>query len=94
MGKLHGLCHGLDICATLHMDVDLEQLDYCQSEVAKANPGYLMALPTKNDPMLSYLTTGYHDHVRLREEFNYKIDEKMWNFFKQIGIVGSKNEFT
>jgi len=24
-----------------------------------ANPAFLMALPTKNDPMLSYLTTAF-----------------------------------
>ena len=29
MGKLHGLTHGLDVCATLHMDVGIEDLDWC-----------------------------------------------------------------
>ena len=59
MGKLHGLTIGLDICSTLHMDIDLDDLDWCIEKVMPANPAYLMALPTKNDPMLSYLTTGF-----------------------------------
>ena len=37
------------------------------AEVMMANPAFLMALPTKNDPMLSYLTTAFQDHVRIRE---------------------------
>ncbi len=87
MGKLHGLTIGLDICSTLHMPVTLDDLDWCQDQIAPANPAYLMALPTKNDPMLSYLTTGYQDHVRLREKFGYKVDDAMWDFFKKIEII-------
>jgi len=59
MGKLHGLVHGLDICSTLHMTVSLDDLEWCQNQIALANPAYLMALPTRNDPMLSYLTTSF-----------------------------------
>ena len=66
MGKLHGLTLGLDICSTLHMPVTLDDLEWCQDQIAPAMPAYLMALPTRNDPMLSYLTTGYQDHVRIR----------------------------
>ena len=55
MGKLHGLPIGLDVCSTLHMSVSLEDLDWCQEQVMPANPVYLIALPTKNDPMLGYL---------------------------------------
>ncbi len=82
MGKLHGLMIGLDICSTLHMDVDLDDLDWCIDQVAPANPGYLMALPTKNDPMLSYLTTAFQDHVRVREKFGYRVNDPMWAFFR------------
>jgi ethanolamine ammonia-lyase large subunit len=46
-----------------------------------------MALPTKNDPMLSYLTTAYQDHVRLREKFGFKVNDDMWNFFKKIQVI-------
>ena len=83
MGKLHGLTIGLDICSTLHMDVTLDDLDWCIEQVMPANPAYLMALPTKNDPMLSYLTTAFQDHVRVREQFGYKVDDRMWAFFQR-----------
>ncbi|PKN52979.1 MAG: ethanolamine ammonia-lyase [Deltaproteobacteria bacterium HGW-Deltaproteobacteria-13] len=87
MGKLHGLTIGLDICSTLHMDVTLDDLDWCQDQIMPANPAYLMALPTKNDPMLGYLTTAFQDHVRLREKFGYKVNDRMWQFFKKLGII-------
>jgi ethanolamine ammonia-lyase large subunit len=94
MGKLHGLIIGLDICSTLHMPVTLDDLDWCQDQIAPANPGYLMALPTKNDPMLSYLTTAFQDHVRLREKFGYKVNDDMWNFFKKIEVIDDNGKPT
>jgi len=94
MGKLHGLTTGLDICATLHMDISLEDLGQAQDEIIRACPAYLMALPTRNDPMLSYLTTGFQDHVRLREQNNLRVNDGMWEFFKRIEIVDSKDRYT
>jgi ethanolamine ammonia-lyase large subunit len=94
MGKLHGLPIGLDICSTLHMDVSLEDLDWCIEQVMPANPAYLMALPTKNDPMLSYLTTSFADHVRVREKFGYKVNDAMWDFFKKIDIIDQNDRPT
>ena len=87
MGKLHGLTIGLDICTTLHMDVSLDDLDWCIDQIMPANPAYLMALPTKNDPMLSYLTTSFSDHVRVREKFGFKVNDARWDFFKKIEII-------
>jgi ethanolamine ammonia-lyase large subunit len=94
MGKLHGLTIGLDICSTLHMAVTLDDLDWCQDQIMPANPAYLIALPTKNDPMLSYLTTSFQDHVRLRQKFGYKVNDAMWEFYKRIGIVDQNNQYT
>ncbi|MFL5347321.1 MAG: ethanolamine ammonia-lyase subunit EutB [Hyalangium sp.] len=94
MGKLHGLMIGLDICSTLHMDVTLEELGWCQEQIAPACPGYLMALPTRNDPMLSYLTTSFQDHVRLRERFGYRVDDRMWAFFQQLGVIDAQGRPT
>ena len=48
---------------------------------------YLMALPTKNDPMLSYLTTAFNNHVKIRQQFNYKVNDAMWDFFKKIKVI-------
>ncbi len=94
MGKLHGLAIGLDICSTLHMDVDLDDLDWCIDQIIPANPAYLMALPTKNDPMLSYLTTGYQDHVRIRAVHGYRVNDAMWSFFQEIGVIDPKGQPT
>ena len=94
MGKLHGLTTGLDICATLHMDISLDDLTEAQNEIIRARPAYLMALPTRNDPMLSYLTTGFQDHVRLRAENGLRVNDVMWKFFQDIGIVASDNSYT
>lgn len=94
MGKLHGLTIGLDVCSTLHMPVSLDDLDWAMDQIMPANPAYLMALPTKNDPMLSYLTTAYQDHVRLRAKFGYKVNDAMWAFFKKIKIVDEKDNYT
>ncbi len=94
MGKLHGLCIGLDVCSTLHMDISLDDLDCCLDQVMPANPAYLMALPTKIDPMLGYLTTGFQDHVRLREKFGYKVNDRTWRFFQELGVIDSEGHPT
>lgn len=92
MGKLHGLTIGLDVCSTLHMDVTLDDLDWCLEAIAPAAPAYLMALPTKIDPMLGYLTTGYQDHVRLRQRFGYRVNDRMARFFREIGVFNDHDQ--
>jgi ethanolamine ammonia-lyase large subunit len=94
MGKLHGLTIGLDVCSTLHMDVALDDLDWCLDRIAPANPAYLMALPTKNDPMLGYLTTSFQDHVRLRRRFGFKVNDRMWAFFQRLGVIDKEGQPT
>lgn len=94
MGKLHGLCIGLDVCSTLHMEVSLNDLDWCLEAVMPANPAYLMALPTKIDPMLGYLTTGYQDHVRLREKFGCRVNDRMWQFFQSLEVIDAHGQPT
>jgi ethanolamine ammonia-lyase large subunit len=44
--------------------------------------------------MLSYLTTSFQDHVRLRQKFGYKVNDEMWDFYKRIGIVDENNKYT
>ncbi len=94
MGKLHELTIGLDICSTLHMEVDLDDLDWCIDQIMPACPAYLMALPTKNDPMLSYLTTAFQDHVRVRHRFATKVNDAMWAFFQELGVIDAHGEPT
>jgi len=88
MGKLHGLTIGLDVCATLHMEVDLDDLEWVQDRVIAAGPAYLMALPTRNDPMLGYLSTSFHDHLRLRARAGLRVDDEMARFFcEQLAVL-------
>ena len=94
MGKLHGLTIGLDICSTLHMDVSLDDLGWCIEQIMPANPAYLMALPTRIDPMLGYLTTGFQDHVAIRERFGLKVDDRMWAFFQELGVIDGNGQPT
>jgi len=94
MGKLHGLTIGLDVCSTLHMDVSLDDLDWCLDQIMPANPAYLMALPTKIDPMLGYLTTGFQDHVRLREKFGTRVNDAMWSFFQKLAVIDADGKPT
>ena len=94
MGKLHGIAIGLDICSTLHMSVSLDDLEWCQDQIMPANPAYIMALPTRNDPMLGYLTTAFQDHVRIRDKFGYKVNDAMWNFFKHIQVIDTNGKPT
>ncbi len=94
MGKLHGLMIGLDVCSTLHMNVSLDDLGWCIDQIMPANPGYLMALPTRIDPMLGYLTTGYQDHVHIREKFGFRVNDRMWNFFQSLNIVDNNGKPT
>ena len=94
MGKLHGLMIGLDVCSTLHMDVSLQDLGWCIDQILPANPGYLMALPTRIDPMLGYLTTGYQDHVHIREKFGYRVNDRMWQFFQRLGVIDAQGQPT
>ena len=94
MGKLHGLCIGLDVCSTLHMDISLDDLDWCLDQIMPANPAYLMGLPTKIDPMLGYLTTGFQDHVRIRDKFSYRVNDRMWQFYQQLGVIDGNGQPT
>ena len=94
MGKLHGLTIGLDVCSTLHMEVSLDDLDWCLDQIVPACPAYLMGLPTKNDPMLGYLTTAFQDHVRLRERFGCKVNDAMWAFFQRLGVIDAQGKPT
>lgn len=94
MGKLHGLTIGLDVCSTLHMDVTLDDLEWCIEQIMPANPAYLMALPTRIDPMLGYLTTGFQDHVRVREKFGYRVNDRMWRFFQELQVIDAQGQPT
>lgn len=89
MGKLHGLTTGCDVCATLHMDVSYDELGSALDEIVAAGPAYLMALPTRMDCMLGYLSTSARDHFRIRKKFGLQIDPQMERFFQERKILSN-----
>lgn len=94
MGKLHGLTMGLDICSTYHMGVEIDELDQAMDRVIAAGPAYYMAVAGKSDPMLSYITTAYRDHPRLREKHGRKVSEAMKPFFVSLGVMDDTGKLT
>jgi ethanolamine ammonia-lyase large subunit len=44
--------------------------------------------------MLGYLTTGFQDHVRLRERHGLRVDDRMWAFFQELGVIDAKSKPT
>jgi len=44
--------------------------------------------------MLSYLTTAFSDHVKIREQFGYKVNDAMWDFFKKIQVIDTTGKPT
>ena len=94
MGKMHGLCMGLDICSTYHMGVEIDDLDRIMETVMEAGPAYYMAVAGKSDPMLSYITTAYRDHPRLREKFGLSVTDPMKEFFVRLGVMDPRGKMT
>ncbi|KAJ3367555.1 hypothetical protein GGF31_007457 [Allomyces arbusculus] len=95
MGKLHGLTFGLDICATYHMDITLDDIEFIQDTVLAAGPAFYMAVAGRNDPMLSYITTGFRDHPRLRLARGVHGTDEMREFFVQdLGVMDHDGSMT
>ncbi|ORZ36280.1 ethanolamine ammonia lyase large subunit-domain-containing protein [Catenaria anguillulae PL171] len=95
MGKLHGLTFGLDICSTYHMGCTLDDMQQVQDEVLRAGPGFYMSVAGRNDPMLSYITTGFRDHPRLRETFGVRGTDEMRGFFAdELGVMDAEGRMT
>ncbi|KAJ3366425.1 hypothetical protein GGF32_005427 [Allomyces javanicus] len=95
MGKLHGLTFGLDICATYHMDITLDDIEFIQDTVFAAGPAFYMAVAGRNDPMLSYITTGFRDHPRLRLAHGVHGTHEMRDFFvHDLGVMNHEGSMT
>ncbi len=44
--------------------------------------------------MLSYLTTAFNNHVKIREQFGYKVNDTMWDFFKKLEVIDENGKPT
>lgn len=60
----------------------------------EAGPAYYMAVPGRNDPMLSYITTGFRDHAWLRKKHGRKVSQEMAPFFREVGIMKENGDLT
>jgi ethanolamine ammonia-lyase large subunit len=76
------------------MGVAPDELEEIQDSILEAGPAFYMAVAGRNDPMLSYLTTGFRDHARIRSLRNVKVTESMFKFFESIGIMNSSGALT
>ena len=93
MARLHGLTMGLDVCATFHMGIAPRELRHITARIVeRASPEYVMAVAGNADPMLGYLTTGFQDHVRLREKFGLKASDPMRAFFRSLGVLDASDK--
>ncbi|KAI9183326.1 hypothetical protein H9P43_004243 [Blastocladiella emersonii ATCC 22665] len=95
MGKLHGMTFGLDVCSTHHMGATLDDMTRIQEHVLRGGPAFYMAVAGRNDPMLSYITTGFRDHPRLRERLGVRGTDEMRPFFVgELGVMRDDGSMT
>jgi ethanolamine ammonia-lyase large subunit len=87
MAKLHGLTHGLDVCATFHMGISPASLrQLTERIVERAAPAYLMAVAGNADPMLGYLTTSFREHPQLRRRVGRQLTSEMQDRLTRLGV--------
>ena len=70
MGKLSGIPMGCDVCYSIHMKADQNDVENLAVLLAAAECTYFMGIPHGDDIMLNYQTTGYHETATLRELLN------------------------
>jgi ethanolamine ammonia-lyase large subunit len=93
MAKLHGLCMGLDVCATFHMGIEPGVLQHLtQTIVEQAAPAYLMGVAGNADPMLGYLTTSFREHSRFRRRFGRHMTTAMSRRLAELGVLAANGE--
>ena len=93
MAKLHGLCMGLDVCATFHMGIAPDVLQrLTQTIVEQAAPAYLMGVAGNADPMLGYLTTSFREHPRLRHRIGRHMTSTMSRRLAELGVLDASGE--
>ncbi len=66
-GKLLGLPMGCDICYTNHAEADQDDMDTLLTLLGVAGVNFIMGDPRRDDVMLNYQSTSFHDALFLRE---------------------------
>lgn len=94
MGKLTGIPMGCDACYTNHMKADQNDIENLAVLLTVAGCTYFMGIPSGDDIMLNYQTTGFHDNATLRTILNKKPIKEFhqwcvkYGFLNEDGTIG------
>ena len=87
MGKLTGVPMGCDACYTNHMKADQNDIENLATLLTAAGCNFIMGIPTGDDIMLNYQTTGFHETATLRELFGLTAIAPFQAWLEKMGFV-------
>ncbi|CAM3598469.1 ethanolamine ammonia-lyase subunit EutB [Parendozoicomonas haliclonae] len=87
MGKLHGLPMGVDACYTNHMKTDQNDNESLMTLLTAAGCTYFMGIPSGDDIMLMYQTSGFHDVATMRDIFDKRPIREFELWCERMGIM-------
>jgi len=96
MGKLTGISMGCDACYTNHMKADQNDIENLSILLGAAGCTYFMGIPSGDDIMLNYQSTGFHDIATIRDVLGLKPIKEFedWSikhgFLNPNGTLGAK----
>ena len=89
MGKLTGIPMGCDCCYTNHMMAEQNDIENLAMLLGAAGANYILGVPTSDDVMLNYQTTGFHETAALREMFGLTAIKPFQEWLEKMGFVRS-----
>jgi ethanolamine ammonia-lyase large subunit len=90
--KLLGLPMGCDVCYTLHVDADEDDMDTLLTLLAASGCNYIMGVPGADDIMLNYQSTSFHDALFIREALGLKPSPEFESWLMDQGLYDSKSK--
>ncbi|QUH18480.1 ethanolamine ammonia-lyase subunit EutB [Alkaliphilus sp. B6464] len=86
MGKLTGISMGCDVCYTNHMKADQNDAENLTVLLAVAGVNFIMSIPSGDDVMLNYQTTGYHEGASIRQLLNKRTIKEFDQWLEKMGF--------
>lgn len=86
-GKMHGLPMGCDCCYTNHAQADQNDIDSLITVIGAAGCCYVMGVPSADDVMLMYQSTGFHDIQAVREILGLRPIPEFEAWAEKLGIL-------
>ncbi|MBU5675047.1 ethanolamine ammonia-lyase subunit EutB [Alkaliphilus sp. MSJ-5] len=86
MGKLTGISMGCDVCYTNHMKADQNDAENLTVLLAAAGVNFIMSIPSGDDVMLNYQTTGYHEGASIRQLLNKRTIKEFDQWLEKMGF--------